>query len=86
MTKLEEMWAALAKYQKYADADGHGGTWHALCKHRSYDAAYDAAGDTVAAYKAVSCAARAIAAAAEDAQEAIDSIDTAIRLKESSNE
>ena len=39
MTDLEPMWAALAKYQPYADADGHGNSWRKMCSERTSDAA-----------------------------------------------
>ena len=42
MTKLNEMWAALAAYQLQADATGHGNSWAAMCQMRTTDAAYDA--------------------------------------------
>ena len=31
MTKLNEMWAALAAHQPQADAAGHGESWAAMC-------------------------------------------------------
>jgi hypothetical protein len=43
MTKLEEMWAALAKYQPYADADGNGKSWAEMCELRTAEAAFFAA-------------------------------------------
>lgn len=33
------MWAALAKYQPTADADGHGKTWARMCSKRTEAAA-----------------------------------------------
>ena len=39
MTDLEPMWVALAKYQPYADADGHGESWRGMCSERTTDAA-----------------------------------------------
>ena len=59
MTKLNEMWAALAVYQPQADAAGHGETWARMCSEKTYAAAAYAAD---AAY------------AAELAQKAIDRI------------
>ena len=43
MTKLEKMWAALAKYQPYADADGYGDSWAAMCGLKTAEAAHMAA-------------------------------------------
>jgi len=40
MTDLEPMWAALAKYQLYADADGHGDSWRRMCSERTVKAAW----------------------------------------------
>ena len=40
MSKLEEMWTALEKYQKYADADGHGKTWALMCELKTAEAAH----------------------------------------------
>jgi hypothetical protein len=37
------MWDTLAKYQPYADADGHGETWRVMCEERTEDAALAAA-------------------------------------------
>ena len=39
MIDLEPMWLALAKYQPYADAGGHGDTWRKMCKQRTKRAA-----------------------------------------------
>jgi hypothetical protein len=33
------MWDALAKYQPYADQDGHGDSWRRMCSERTTDAA-----------------------------------------------
>jgi hypothetical protein len=33
------MWAALEKYQPYADADGHGKSWRVMCEERTQKAA-----------------------------------------------
>jgi hypothetical protein len=49
MTKLDEMWAALASYQPQADAAGHGKSWARMCSERTSDLAY-AAGDAAATY------------------------------------
>jgi hypothetical protein len=37
------MWDALARYQPYADTDGHGETWRVMCSERTADAAGAAA-------------------------------------------
>jgi hypothetical protein len=42
MTDLTAMWDALAQYQPYADADGHGETWRVMCEQRTKEAAWDA--------------------------------------------
>ena len=42
MIDLEPMWLALAKYQPYADADGHGESWRKMCERRLEDDAYAA--------------------------------------------
>jgi hypothetical protein len=50
MTDLNAMWAALEKYQPYADADGHGETWRRMCSERTEkaaEAATDAAWETL---------------------------------------
>jgi hypothetical protein len=39
MIDLEPMWAALAKYQPYADQDGHGDSWRKVCEKRTPDLA-----------------------------------------------
>lgn len=73
MTKLDEMWAALAAYQPQADAAGHGETWARMCSEKKYVVARDAAYSAyaVAAYSAY---AAADAAAVAWAQKAIDKI------------
>ena len=99
MTKLEEMWAALERYQPCADADGHGVAWSAMCKLKTSDSAEAASraalkaagGDFWAFYleaKAANMAGQAasVIGIEEHAQEAIDRINGVIRLKESSNE
>jgi hypothetical protein len=35
---LEPMWLALAEYQPYADADGHGESWRRMCEQRTQKA------------------------------------------------
>lgn len=39
MTDLTAMWEALAQYQPYADADGHGESWRKMCEERTEKAA-----------------------------------------------
>ena len=39
MNDLTQMWDALARYQPYADKDGHGETWRAMCEQRTEAAA-----------------------------------------------
>jgi hypothetical protein len=36
---LAEMWRELAEYQPFADRDGHGDTWRAMCEERTSCAA-----------------------------------------------
>jgi hypothetical protein len=47
---LSAMWAALEKYQPYADADGHGETWRRMCSERTEEAAAAAVEAESAAY------------------------------------
>ena len=88
MTKLDEMWDALAKYQSIADDEGHGDTWSEMCRLRTVEACLDAdyAADYAAAYTAAAAAKYAAAAAADAAeywmQEAIKRINKAIELAE----
>jgi hypothetical protein len=81
MTKLDEMWAALAAYQPQADAAGHGQSWAKMCSEKTaYAAAYAAyaaaAADVAASYAADASYAAAADVAAADrwAQKAIDRI------------
>ena len=99
MTKLDEMWGALAKHQEEADDEGHGDTWAEMCRLKTADAAYHAA-DAAALVSAVVwdaynsthaayAAARAVAASYSVeswAKKAIDRINAAILNKESSND
>ena len=39
MTDLTKMWDALAQYQQFADADGHGESWAVMCEERTAEAA-----------------------------------------------
>jgi hypothetical protein len=50
MTDLNKMWAALEKYQPYADKDGHGETWRRMCSERTEEAAAAAVEAESAAY------------------------------------
>lgn len=43
MTELTQMWDALARYQPYADKDGHGETWQEMCEQRTERATIKAA-------------------------------------------
>jgi hypothetical protein len=69
MTKVEEMWTALAAYQPQADAAGHGPSWARMCKEKNVEAAYcavDAAANAaVAAADAADAAAVAVYYAAD---------------------
>ena len=38
MTKLDEMWVEVAKYQSIADDKGHGKTWAEMCRLRTVEA------------------------------------------------
>ena len=40
---LAEMWRELAEYQPFADRDGHGDSWRAMCAERTDAAAHAAA-------------------------------------------
>ena len=94
MIKLEEMWRALGKYQKYAEAADHGDTWAALCEERTDLAAYNASCGAEAmgqdgANKAAAAATRVAHRSADgdgiaviNAQRAIDFIEDAIRIKD----
>jgi hypothetical protein len=68
MTDLNAMWAALEKYQPYADADGHGESWRVMCERRTAEAAEAAWGEAgVNAEWAAAWAALAAAKAAATA-------------------
>ena len=58
MTKLDEMWDALAKYQSIADDDRYGDTWSDMCRLRTVKAC------RAAEYAAAAAAKYAAAAAA----------------------
>jgi hypothetical protein len=47
------MWDALARYQPYADADGHGDSWRRMCSERTAKAVWDATETAEAARGAV---------------------------------
>lgn len=42
MSDLNEMWAALERYQPYADKKGHGESWKRMTQKRTKDAAWTA--------------------------------------------
>ena len=63
MTDLNAMWEALAKYQPYADADGHGESWRVMCSERTEVAAKAAWAAERAAKAAEEAAWAAMAAA-----------------------
>ena len=69
MTDLTQMWTELARYQPFADADGHGNSWRVMCEKRT-EAAADAAAVAAAAYEAVPAAGAAYEAAYAAALEA----------------
>ena len=71
MTKLDEMWTALADYQSIADDEGHGESWADMCRLRTVEAAEASRADRRAAYTAATAAADAIYAATEAAATAV---------------
>lgn len=50
MTDLTPMWETLAKYQPYADADGHGESWRKMCEQRTREAVAEAEAAADVAY------------------------------------
>jgi hypothetical protein len=40
---LDKMWLSLGNYQRFADADGHGGAWRRMCELRTQESALQAA-------------------------------------------
>jgi hypothetical protein len=72
MTDLTKMWEALARYQSYADKDGHGESWRVMCERRTEEAAVAAA---TAAVWAVAWAVAWAAARAAEAAEAAEAAD-----------
>ena len=76
MTKLDEMWAALAAYQPQADAAGHGEGWAKMCQLRTV-----ASASASAAAAAADAYAAAYAAAAKVwARHAIDRISKVLKV------
>ena len=84
MTDLNKMWEALARYQPYADADGHGESWRVMCERRTEYAAYAAA--MAAAWDATRAAADAAAGAKEAAWAVAWAERAAARAKEAEAE
>jgi hypothetical protein len=92
MTKIEEMWTALEKYQPYADADGHGESWACMLESRTGGASYRAVVEASVRYswRAASAAngvydvvvSTGFICVDEYCQDAILFINDAIRLKE----
>jgi len=70
MNKLNEMWTALAAYKPQADAEGHGKTWAAMCKEKTF-------GNAWSAYAAYASAAKAAGDAGNAAYAAEAACDTA---------
>ena len=64
MTDLNAMWEALARYQPYADADGHGESWRVMCSERTQKAARAATATAAAEVVAIAADAAAEAEAA----------------------
>jgi hypothetical protein len=82
------MWETLAKYQPYADADGHGETWRVMCEERTEEATWAARAAATAACDAAwaaRAAAWAVARAAYWSDIAIERIERAIKERESIN-
>ena len=85
MTDLNPMWDALARYQPYADKDGHGESWRKMCSERTEAAADVAWVGAVAVAEAAGAAAQAVAVAeaagaAAQAADAADAADAAAWL------
>jgi hypothetical protein len=76
MTDLEPMWDALAKYQPYADQDGHGNSWRRMCNERTPKAAWDA---SEAAQTPAAAAAYSARCSLYWADSAIERIETEIK-------
>ena len=100
MTKLEEMWVELAKYQSKANDEGHGKTWVGMCRLKTEKAAFTAstcayvkgaAAACNAAYSAYGAEAAYLAGKAADrvdywAQKAIEHINKALKEQEKQND
>jgi hypothetical protein len=74
MTKLDEMWVALAAYQPKADAEGHGESWRRMCSEKTCAATYAPALTSRIAVAAYAAMVSVGACADEYAQKAIDRI------------
>jgi hypothetical protein len=77
MTKIEEMWVELAKWQPEADKLGYGVTWAEMCELKTAEAAMAAmaaAGVAWAAAHAVCAATDAWAAARAAARDEVDAV------------
>ena len=83
MTKLDEMWDALAKYQSKADDRGHGESWAKMCKLRTEKACSTA---DYAEAAAASAAAESFFNVDYWTQAAIAHINHAIELAEKQND
>jgi len=95
MTKLEEMWEALAAYQPQADVAGYGLAWARMCSERTCsaaalaadaaaaaaDAADAAAADAATALAAANAAVAAAALAAADAAGVAAAVAAAVHSK-----
>ena len=85
MTDLNKMWAALARYQSFADKDGHGESWRVMCSERTGQAAWEALTSAAPAAKAAALAALTSASWEVDASRAhwsalaIERIESAIK-------
>lgn len=63
MSDLTDMWAALERYQPYADKAGHGDTWRRMTTERTAEATWAARGGTSVALVAAGAAAASILSA-----------------------
>jgi len=79
MTDLKLMWDALAKYQPYADQDGHGDSWRRMCEERTVKAAWYATEASEAARGPGTSAAYSARCAAYWFDNAIEYIEQAIK-------
>ena len=84
MSDLDEMWAALERYQPYADKNGHGESWKRMTTEKTAEAAWGAANadatdvTTIAAWEANS-AARDAAMAKDYETDAVRRINKAMK-------